>query len=97
MPIGSSSRITRVLAERVSCGETSLLHRGGRERGPADDVAGGVDVLDRRAEVGLDGDLPARVGLQPGLLEVEIVGLALAARRVEHDVGGDALPARKVR
>jgi hypothetical protein len=85
------------MVEGVRRGQPSLLHRRGREARPPDDVAGCVDVLDARAEVGAHRDVAARVGGEARLLEVEIGGLPLPPGRVEHDLGWDALPALEAR
>ena len=49
--------------------------------------------LDRRAVVLVDLDAAAGVGLEPGVLEPQIGGRALAAGRVHDGVGGDPLAA----
>ena len=81
MPIGCSSvQLVRRLAHGVQAGEPALLHARRGQRGEADHVADGVDVLDRGAEVLVDLDPAAVVRVQPGLVQVELVGGALAAR-----------------
>ncbi len=74
-------------------GQPALVHRRGGQRGEADDVADGVDVVDLGLEVVVDEDPAAVVGLQAGGLEVEVLGLALPARGVHHRLGRDLLAA----
>ena len=81
------------LAERVAGRHPALIHRRRGQRGEADDVADGVDVVDLGLEVVVDEDPAAVVGLQAGVVQVEVLGLALAARGVHHRFGGDLLAA----
>ena len=68
-----------------------------RQAGEADDVADRPDVL-RRGAVGLaDLEQAALGGDQPDGLQADPVDRAPAAGRVEHDVGGDLLPALQAR
>ena len=55
-----------------------------RERGEADDVAGGVDARDRGAEVLVDLDVAPRVDLDADRREPEAVGVAPTAGRDHH-------------
>ena len=98
MPIGSSSEMRGAsIAERVARRQPALLHRGRGQAGEADHVAHRVDVRHRGAVVLVHGDAAALVGLEAGRAQVERVGRALPAGRVEHRVGGDPLAAREVR
>ena len=81
------------LAERVIGRQPALVHRGRGQRGEADHVADGVDVVDLGLVVLVDEDPAAVVGLQAGGGQVEVVGLALPAGGVHHRVGGDLLAA----
>src|SRR6202034_2440809 len=81
------------LAERVAGRHAALVHRGRRQRGKADDVADGVDVVDLGLEQLVDEDPAAGIGLQPGVAKFEVFGLALPAGRVHHRFGGDLLAA----
>jgi hypothetical protein len=76
--------------------DATLLHRGRGQRRPANHVARGVDVFHSRPVARVDLDSPALVGSEPGLVEVELLGLPLASGGVEDDVGGDALAAGQV-
>jgi hypothetical protein len=81
------------LPEGVVGRQPPLVHRGRRERGETDDVADGVDVLDRCPVVLVHGEPAAPVRLEPDGGQVELLGHALAARGVHHRVGRDALAA----
>ena len=83
----------RRLAERVIGGQPALFHRGGGQRGEADHIAYGVDVIDLRLKFVVDEDPAAVVDLEAGVLDVEVFGLALAAGRVHHRFCGDLLTA----
>jgi hypothetical protein len=72
------------LAERVARRHPALIHRRRRRRGKADHVADGVDVVDLGPEVRVDEDATAGVGLQADGLQLEVLGLALAARGVRR-------------
>ena len=74
-------------------GDAPLLHRHRGQRRVADDVARGVDVRLRRLEVLVDGDAPARVEREAGLVEPEGLRVAGAARRVEDLVDLEDLAA----
>ena len=83
-----------------SAASASLLHRRRRQRREADHVAGGVDVRHRRLEVLVDLDAAARVGLEPGRLEVELIRVRpggrprRAARRRARSCRSRASPRR---
>ena len=65
MPTGSSGSVAcDGLAERVARREAALLHRRGGQGGEADDVAGGVDVLDLGLEALVDLEAAAVVARQ---------------------------------
>ena len=81
------------LTERVAGRDPSLVHRRRRQRGEADDVADGVDVVDLGLERLVDEDPAAAVGFQAGVGKFEGFGLALPARGVHHRFGGDLLTA----
>ena len=68
-----------------------------REHRAGDDVADRPDAGDLGAEFVVGLDLAALVGLEPGLVEREAVGVGLAADRDEDDVGFDGLGARRRR
>jgi hypothetical protein len=53
-------------------------------------------VLDRGPVFGVHRDPAPLVGLETGQLEAEVVRLTLASCGIEHDVGGDPLPAREL-
>ncbi len=74
-------------------GQPALFHRGRGQRGEADDVADGVDVVHLGPEVVVDEDPAPALGLEAGEVQIEVVGLALASRRVHHRLGGDLLAA----
>ena len=90
-------RGVRLEAERVARGEPALLGRGRGQARKADQVADGVDVRHRGAEVLVDRNPPALVGIEADRLEVEAGGRALPAGGVEDDIGRDPLAARERR
>ena len=67
MPVGRSGArsVLKPGAEGVAHGDAGLLHAGGGQGGEADDVAGGVDVRDGGAIVGVDGKSPRGPGSSP--------------------------------
>src|SRR5205823_2947510 len=79
-------------AERIGGGEPTLFGRGGCKAREPDHVTNRVDVADRGPVVVVDGNPPARVGLEAGVLEREIAGRPLPAGRVEDRLRWDALP-----
>jgi hypothetical protein len=81
------------IAERVTGGQPPLVHRRGGQRGETDDIADGVDVVDLGLELIVDEDPAAAVDFQPGVLGVEVFGLALSPCRVHHRLRGDLLAA----
>ena len=85
------------LAERVAGRHPALVHRGRRQRGEADDVADGVDVVDLGLECLVDEDPPSVVGFQARVTQLEVFGLTLPARGVHHRFGGDLLAAGQTR
>ena len=85
-----------VVVEGARGGDASLLHRDRGQRGKADHVADGEDVLDLGLVVLVDGDAAAVVGLQAGGGQVQVVDVALAAHGVEQRVAGDLLVALQV-
>lgn len=69
--------------------QAALLH-GGRGQGrEADDIADGVDVFDLGTVEGINLQALAVVGLQPGLVELQGAGRALATHRVEQRLSAD--------
>jgi hypothetical protein len=64
-----------VLPGGVCRGNSPLLHRRGRKRRSAHDVARREDVLDGSPVVGTDGDPTALIGLQARTLELEVLRL----------------------
>ena len=74
-------------------GQPALVHRRGGQRREADHVADGVDVVDLGLELVVDEDPPAVVGLESGVGQVEVFGLALPPGRIHHGLGGNLLAA----
>lgn len=68
-----------------------MLHRRRGQRGKADHVADGIDVVDLGLEVVIDVDPASLVAGQPGQVEVQFIGAALPARRQPHGIGRDLL------
>ena len=71
-------------------GDALVLGLVGEHRA-GDDVADRPDARHLGAEIVVGLDLAALVGLKPGLVEREAVGVGLAADRDEDDVGFDRL------
>src|SRR5580700_4147381 len=90
-------RLHRFVAEGALRGDAALFHGDRRERRESDDVADGEDVRNLGAEILVDRDTPALVGLDAGRGEVELVDVALAAHRVKQNVAGDALLTLEIR
>src|SRR4029453_92106 len=70
-----------------------LLHGGRGQGGEADDVAGGVDVLDRRLVPLVDGDQAALVDAEPGALYGELSDVGHATGRHQPLVHDQAVAA----
>ncbi len=85
-----------VVVEGAGGGDAALLHGDRGQRGKADHIADGEDVLDLGLEVLVDGDAAAIVGFEAGGGKVEVVDGALAADGVEQRVAGDFLLAFQV-
>ena len=98
--VDTEGKFAGALARRdatgMAGGAAPLLARGRGERGEADDVARGVDMRNGRTVEGVDFEASSVVGLDARDLEVEPVGVALAADAVEEAVAGDLLVARGV-
>src|SRR5215469_1657115 len=94
--IKAGIRVGGVVVEGAVRGDAALLHGDRGECGESDDVADGVDVVDLGAVVLVDGNAAARVRLNAGGSEVEVVDRALAAYGEEQGFSGDALLAFEV-
>ncbi len=84
-------------AEGARGGHPPLLHGHRGEVREAHHVARRVDVRHRGAEAAIDRQPAARVGPQPGRLQVEALGVALASGCAEQGLRVELLPARQVR
>ena len=80
-----------MVVEGAGGGDAALFHGDRSQRGKADHVADGEDVLDLGLVLLVDGDAAAIVGFEAGGGEVELVDVALAADGVEQGVAGDSL------
>ncbi len=71
----------------VTDGDAALFHRSRSERGETDDVAGGINMRDRRAVVFVDGNITALIDGQAGFFESQAIDGRAAARGEEGGIG----------
>src|SRR5580692_2874047 len=81
------------LAEHVATGEAALLHGGAGERGEADDVSGGVDVVHAGLKIFVDHHFAAAIGLQSGGFDLQLITVGLPADGVEEPLPMDVFSA----
>src|SRR5579859_2527756 len=82
--------------EGAGDGDAPLLHGDRGQRREADHVAHGEDGWDSGLEVFVDRDASAGVGLEAGILKLQVIDAALAAYGIEQRVAGDFLIALHV-
>ena len=80
-----------VVAGDHAGGDQALVRGHVREQDLADHVADGIHVLDVRAQLVVDGDVAAPVGLDAGLFEVQVDRVRPPRHADQHVVGLDHL------
>ena len=64
-----------------------------RQHGPGNHIADGVDPFGRGAEMLVDTEEPASIGLQAHRFETQVLGVGPATDTDQHPITGDRLPA----
>src|SRR5271170_2215530 len=89
-------RLLVFIAIGARYGDAALLHRNGREAGETDHVTDGEDMRHLGAEILVDGNASARIGLDTGCRQIQLVDVSLPANGIEQRVARDTLLAFKV-
>src|SRR5215813_14492371 len=85
--------VGRMRAEHMTGRQTTLFHRGRRQRRKADDIPRGIDVWNRGLEMLVDADPAALVERDAGGFQVQQIGVRLSTHGVEQRRAGDGLSA----
>src|SRR5262249_44286031 len=85
--------VGRMRAEHMTGRQTTLFHRGRRQRRKADYIPRGIDVWGCGLEMLVDADPPALVERDAGRFKVQQISVRLSAHGVEQRPAGDGLSA----